>query len=401
MTRSLYSSSFILAGEGAAIPAPDFIEEMVGESEAWLWALGQLAVAIVIALIAHFALFLIAKRITRRTATDIDEIFVDRVRKPALLIFPLLATQLTVSSMEVLSPDEMGVVRHVLSLAAIAGVVWALLAFLSGIEDLVKKKNRIDVADNYQARRAHTQITVIERTLAVVIVIVGIAVALMTFPRVRDLGASILASAGIAGIVIGFAARPVLENLIAGMQIALTQPINIDDVVIVEDEWGWIEQITTTYVVVRIWDQRRLIVPFSKFISEPFQNWTRRTADILGTVFIYADYTVPVQAVRDELQRLVKQSDKWDGRVCVLQVTDATERTVQLRALVSAANSPSAWDLRVWLREKLIEFLQREHPECLPRTRVELRERRGDAVAEEERAFASTDAGRPESGRSG
>jgi small-conductance mechanosensitive channel len=216
----------------------------------------------------------------------------------------------------------------------------------------------------------HTQVNVISRVLVVLVAIIGIGLALMTFPRVRELGASLLASAGIAGIIVGFAARPVLENIIAGVQLALTQPINIDDVVIVDGEWGRIEEITTTYVVVRIWDDRRLICPFTKFISESFQNWTRRTADILGAVIIHADYTVPVEDVRQELNRIVQDHEKWDQRVCVLQVTDATENTIQLRALVSASSASRAWDLRVDVREKLIAYLQREHPNSLPRTRV-------------------------------
>jgi small-conductance mechanosensitive channel len=206
---------------------------------------------------------------------------------------------------------------------------------------------------------------------------------LMTFPQIRQLGASLLASAGVAGIVLGLAARPTISNFIAGLQIALTQAIRLDDVVIVQGEWGRIEEITTTYVVVRIWDQRRLIVPFSQFIDQPFQNWTRTGAEILGTVFIYADYTVPVQAVREKLEGIVKGCPNWDGRVVGLQVTDARERTVELRALVSAADSSKAWDLRCEVREQLIRYLQESYPESLSRTRVELDQ---DAKPRERRA---------------
>ena len=193
----------------------------------------------------------------------------------------------------------------------------------------------------------------------------------MTFPSLRAVGFSLFASAGAAGLIVGLAARPTLSNLIAGLQIALTDPIRIDDVVIVEGEWGWIEEINTTYVVVRIWDLRRLVVPLTHFIEKPFQNWTRRSADILGTVFFYADYTVPVDEIRAELRRIVEGSELWDGEVCGLQVTNATERTVELRALVSAATSPEAWDLRCMVRERMIEFLMRHYPESLPRVRAE------------------------------
>ena len=193
----------------------------------------------------------------------------------------------------------------------------------------------------------------------------------MTFPSLRAVGFSLFASAGAAGLIVGLAARPTLSNLIAGLQIALTDPIRIDDVVIVEGEWGWIEEINTTYVVIRIWDLRRLVVPLTHFIEKPFENWTRRSADILGTVFFYADYTVPVDEIRAALRRIVEASELWDGEVCGLQVTNATERTVELRALVSAATSPAAWDLRCIVRERMIEYLKRQYPESLPRVRAE------------------------------
>jgi small-conductance mechanosensitive channel len=226
----------------------------------------------------------------------------------------------------------------------------------------------------------HTQFRIIRRTLIFVLMVIGGAAILMTFPTIRQFGTSLLASAGIAGLIVGLAARPAIENLIAGIQLAITQPITLDDVVVIQGEWGRIEEITATYVVVRIWDQRRLIVPFTWILQQPFTNWTRTTADILGTVFIHADYTVPVQAVREELERIAEASDKWDSRVCGLQVTDSKAETLELRALVSAADSPSAWDLRCEVREKLVAFLQREHPDCLPRVRAEIQGKQVQAV---------------------
>lgn len=200
-----------------------------------------------------------------------------------------------------------------------------------------------------------------------------IAAALMMFDRVRSLGASVLASAGVIGIIVGFAAQKTIANLFAGFQLAMTQPIRIDDVVIVENEWGRIEEITLTYIVVRIWDLRRLIVPLSYFIERPFQNWTRVESGILGTVFLYTDYAAPVDVIREELKRVVAQSPHWDGKVCGLQVTNTTDRSVELRALASAGDASKAWDLRCEIREKLILFVQQNYPDSLPRIRADMR----------------------------
>ena len=222
--------------------------------------------------------------------------------------------------------------------------------------------------------RAH----VLSRIAQAIVIVLGVGAVLMTFDQVRALGASLLASAGVLGIVLGLAARPTVGNLIAGLQIALTQPIRLDDVVIVEGEWGWIEEINTTYVLVKIWDDRRLVVPLSKFIEEPFQNWTRTTSDLLGTVFVHADYTVDVDQVRAELTRLVEASPLWDERVAIVQVTEAMHNVVQLRALVSARSSPKLWDLRVYVREGLIQHLKRDQPEALPKHRAIVRRDGGE-----------------------
>jgi small-conductance mechanosensitive channel len=193
---------------------------------------------------------------------------------------------------------------------------------------------------------------------------------LMVFESARRFGASILASAGIAGVILGFAAQRSLASLLAGFQIALTQPIRVDDVAIVEGEFGRIEEITLTYVVVRLWDLRRLVVPISYFIEQPFQNWTRASADLLGAVFLHVDYSVPVDSLRTELTRILKESEHWDGKVNTLQVTDAKEHTLVIRAVASAADASLAWSLRCEVREKLVSYLQREHPHSLPRIRV-------------------------------
>jgi small-conductance mechanosensitive channel len=211
--------------------------------------------------------------------------------------------------------------------------------------------------------------------------VLTIGFALMTFESVRQYGVSLFASAGVAGLVAGLAARPVLSNLFAGVQLAMTQPIRIDDVVIVEDEWGWIEEITSTYVVVRIWDLRRLIVPLTYFIEKPFQNWTREGAALLGSVMLYLDYAAPIDAIRAEAQRIAEASPDWDKKVVGVQVTDTKQDTIEVRILVSSPTAGQAWNLRCEVREKIIAFLQREHPEALPRRRFE-------SVAEQGPLFA-------------
>jgi small-conductance mechanosensitive channel len=259
---------------------------------------------------------------------------------------------------------------HILNLWIIGSIAWLLRRTLSMARKMAMDRFPVDVKDNLEARRIQTQFRVFERIGTGVIVIVTVSIMLMTFEQVRQFGVSLLASAGLAGVVIGFAAQKSLATLLAGIQIAFSQPIRLDDVVIVAGEWGKIEEITLTYVVVRIWDQRRLVVPITYFIDNVFQNWTRTTAELLGTVFIYADYKLPVNEVRQELQRILESTDLWDGRVCVLQVTDATDRTMELRALMSSEDSSKAWDLRCYVRERLIAFLQEQFPQCLPRMRV-------------------------------
>jgi small-conductance mechanosensitive channel len=338
-----------------------------------LWAVIMIMVAASIGSLVHVFLFGIARRLAERREGDLGERLVRYARRPARLIMPLVAIQLFFPVVSpFLSPPVFASLRHALGLGLIAGVAWLIIAVSRVIDDALGVRFRIDESDNLAARRIHTQARVLRRSVTVLIVILTMGVMLMTFPQVRELGASVLASAGLAGIVVGFAARPVLQNIIAGIQIAIAQPIRIDDVVIVEGEWGRIEEFTATYVVVRIWDQRRLIVPLNYFIEHTFQNWTRTEAEILGTVFLYVDYTVPVDAVRQELHRLLQQSDRWDGRAWGLVVTDATDRAMELRALMSAPDAGTAWDLRCEIREKLVAFVQEHYPAGLPRVRAEL-----------------------------
>jgi small-conductance mechanosensitive channel len=263
-------------------------------------------------------------------------------------------------------------ISHVMSLLLIGLVSWLLIRSVYLLEGYILRRFDVDVKDNLRARKIHTQFRVLKRIVIAVVAILAFGSCLMTFEKVQQLGTTILASAGIIGIVVGMAAQKTIATFIAGLQIAITQPIRVDDVVIVENEWGRIEEITLTYVVVRIWDLRRLIVPITFFIEKPFQNWTRVTADILGTVFIYVDYTVPIESIRTELRRILEESELWDRKVCVLQVTNTSERTVELRALMSAVDASTAWSLRCHVREKLIDFVQKNYPEALPKLRTEL-----------------------------
>lgn len=253
----------------------------------------------------------------------------------------------------------------------IISITWFFLRLIRVIKEVIYARFPVNKEDNLQERKIRTQYQYIQSILFIIIILVGIGFILLQFDSLQALGTGLLASAGIVGIIIGFASHQILANLLAGFQIAFTQPFRIDDVVIVEGEWGRIEEITLTYVVVRIWDQRRLVLPITYFINNPFQNWTRTTADIWGSVFIYVDYSVPIEKVREELKRIVSNTDQWDGKVAVLQVTDTSERTITLRALVSARNASDAWSLRCFVREKLILFLQNKYPDSLPRIRIE------------------------------
>jgi small-conductance mechanosensitive channel len=264
--------------------------------------------------------------------------------------------------------------KQVFGLLLILSLAWLIIKLTYVFEDFVLSQFRIDVKDNLRARKIQTQIQIFKKIVIVIVGILALAALLMTFEKVRHLGTSILASAGIAGIIVGLAAQRSLGTLLAGIQIAITQPIRMDDVVIVENEWGRIEEITLTYVVVRIWDLRRLVLPITYFIEKPFQNWTRATADILGTVLIYVDYTVPVNSIREKLHQILKASALWDGHVWGLQVTNTSEKTMELRALMSASDASAAWNLRCEVREKLIEYVQKNYPDGLPKVRAELRQ---------------------------
>jgi small-conductance mechanosensitive channel len=269
-----------------------------------------------------------------------------------------------------------------LLVAFIVLIGWIALVAIKLAADLYLRRFEVEAEDNVLARKHRTQVRILERSAEILTIIITTAAVLMTFDAVRQYGLSLFASAGIAGLIAGLAARPVLANLIAGLQIAVTQPIRLGDAVVVENEWGWIEEITATYVVIRAWDLRRLIVPLNYFIEKPFQNWTRESAELIGSVYFYVDYSVPVERMREKVREIVAASKHWDGKVVNLQVTDIKENTIELRVIASASNASAAWDLRCELREKLIAFLQQEFPRALPRQRAEIAVSEGAAATQ-------------------
>ncbi len=348
----------------------DFLQSVLDDLPDFVLPLVMVLGATLAALIAHRFAF---NAILRWTEGHISVAasLTRKARRPTRLIAVLLA--LVISLPLVSLPNEwQHTFQHAALIMMIIFVGWTALILTNEFAERSAARNRFDVDDNLSARKHVTQVRVLQRAVNVIVILFTAGAVLLTFEGVQEYGVSLFASAGAAGLVLGFAARPVLANLIAGIQIALTQPIRLDDVVIVEDEWGWIEEIYATYVVVRIWDLRRMVVPLSYFIEKPFQNWTRESANIIGAVTWHMDYTVPVEKVRQKVTELVEASPYWNGDVVNLQVVDTDKDTMTLRGLMSAATSPQAWDLRCEIREKLLAWLQAEYPEALPRLRGEL-----------------------------
>ena len=335
----------------------------------WPGALVVAAIATLFAVGVHR----IGARILTRIARPypLMSVVLRYIDTPALVLLIILGIGFMIFE----APDTLpfiGVLRDVETVALIGALTFLAARSAGAVGEAIVQAHPLDTDDNLNARRIHTQARVLARSVMVVIIILGFGGALMMFPSVRQIGASLLASAGVAGLVAGIAARPVLGNLIAGLQIALAQPIRLDDVVVIQDEWGRIEEITGTYVSVRLWDMRRLVVPLQWFIEHPFTNWTRSSSQIIGTVFLYVDYRTPLAPLREELGRLLKDAPEWDGSVQVLQMTDATERALQLRVLVSSADSGLNWDLRCRVREGLLAFVQQHCPQYLPHARAEV-----------------------------
>jgi small-conductance mechanosensitive channel len=333
----------------------------------WAWTALIALAAVVAAMVARRVLRATIARLARGNPLILGVL--RATEQAGAAAFPMLALLLVWQAAPAHLP-YLGTLRQLTVLVFIGSLTWFVVSVIGGFAKGIVERHPVSIEDNLQARRIQTQTNVLGRSLQVIVVIAGMAMALMTFPSARQVGASLLASAGVLGIVGGLAARPVFSNLIAGLQLALAQPLRLDDVLIVKGEWGRVEEITGTYVVLKIWDERRLIIPLQWFIENPFENWTRTGANILGTVFLYLDYATPIATLRAEAERLVKTFPEWDGRVFAVQVTDAKDRTIEVRVLVSAANSGKAFDLRCKMREGLLAFLSREHPESLPLVRT-------------------------------
>jgi small-conductance mechanosensitive channel len=306
-----------------------------------------------------------------RTDSKLDDLFVPLLGKSLRVIVPVVGIIFALPILD-LPPEYAGILSKGTSILLIVAVAVILFQAVSLGERAVLTQFDIRAADNLQARKIYTQVHVISKVLYAVIALFTIASVLMLFEEVRQFGTSILASAGVVGIIIGFAAQKTIANLFAGFQIAMTQPIRLDDVVIVEGEWGRVEEITLTYVIIHIWDDRRLVVPLGYFIEKPFQNWTRVSAHLLGSVFLWVDYTMPLEELRQALKEIIEPNPLWDKRFWNLQVTDATEKTMQVRILATSADSSKGWDLRCDIREKIIAYIQKNHPQSLPRVRAEL-----------------------------
>lgn len=347
----------------------DFIHGILAQP--WARVALVLVAALVVAIAIFNALRFAARRMLRPGA--VLTTVLQRCERPFETLLPLLALQFALMSASLGLPQTVWfkALHHAVTVAVYVALTWLAIRAVSGVEQAIALRHPVDVEDNLHARQVQTQAKVLSRSAMFLIGVLGAALILMTFPKVQAFGASILASAGVAGLVVGLAARPVLGNLLAGLQIALAQPIRLDDVLIVQNEWGRVEEITGTFVVLKIWDERRLVIPLQWFIENPFQNWTRTSSQILGTVFLYVDYGLPLAPLRAELERLVHGAPEWDQRVFVLQLTDADPRTMQLRILVSSRNSGLNFDLRCRVREGLIDFLQRNYPQHLPRLRVD------------------------------
>ncbi|MCF6367702.1 mechanosensitive ion channel family protein [Rhizobium sp. TRM95001] len=331
----------------------------------------------ILILLVSFVLGLLLHTVIFRTSTRLAEkrdlfwrSLVQRTRRPLRLAILTWTLSLGVVAAP-LNNNQESLLRHILLLCFIVVVGWMARTALHIWTTVYLRRFKLDAEDNLLARKHVTQARIMERVAATVIIALTVSAVLMTFPGIRQYGVSLMASAGVAGIVLGLALQPVLKNLFAGIQLAITQPIRIDDALLVEGEWGKIEEITSTYVVVKLWDWRRLILPLGYFIEKPFQNWTREGAALIGTVIIYLDYSVPVGEIRRKVEEIAAASPLWDRDVVNVAVTDFKESVMEVRILVSAANAGSAFDLRCEVREKLIDFIQDAYPSSLPRVRAE------------------------------
>ncbi len=333
-----------------------------------LWAVGATVVAFFVGRLAAKVLGLVASRWARMTATPLDDVVVKHLKDPVRWLLPLFAVQLALSGVE-LSERAMAAVHHVLVVLSILNIGWLLFRVVHIAEEIVSTRLVVDGTVKADARGNYTQLQSFRNIAGFLIALVSGGLALLSFTGVRELGTSVLASAGVLGIVVGFAAQKSIATLVSGLVLAIAQPIRIGDVVVVEGQQGTVEEITLTYVVVRLGDLRRLVLPVGTFLDKSFENWSRVSQDMLGNVLLYLDYTTPIDALRTELQRLLAASKRWNKVSWSLDVVDMTDRSLVVRAQMSADDPSSAWELRCEIREKLIAFVQAKYPSALPRQR--------------------------------
>jgi small-conductance mechanosensitive channel len=341
----------------------------------WLYGVFLFSAVVVFGNGIHYFVF----RLVHREQTEVQRRSTGLrhyLAKPARAVFLSIGLLIILPLVPRVPPALLGRVQQIVEILLVLFLGWLAIGGIYVFQSLTLNKFDITAADNLRARGVHTQMQFFRRILIAIVVVLDAGALLWSLhdPQLWKFGTGLLASAGLASLILATAAKSTASNLIAGMQIALSEPIRLDDVVVIQGEWGKIEEITSTYVVVKIWDERRLVVPLSYFIEQPFENWTRRTGDLLGTSFLYVDYTVPVEPLRAELLRVVQDSPLWDKRVCGLQVTNLTDRTMELRCLVSSAGSSQLFDLRCIVREKMIDFLREKYPHALPTMRFEMRE---------------------------
>lgn len=319
-----------------------------------------------------FVIGMVVYQLVKKTVHSTFDIENKRIDKKLKIPFYVVCSLLAGKSFFYLLkfPENwVGFISTTLFILFVISLAWLCARVLRIVSLIIERQIDTNSIDNLKARKIMTQFSYIKKIGFFLLFMVTLCVILLSIEEVRELGLSLLASAGVTGIIIGLAAQKTISNLLAGLQIAFTQPIRLDDVVIVENEWGRIEEITLTYVVVKIWDERRLILPLTYFIEKPFQNWTRTKSDLLGSVFLWVDYNVPIDELRDELKRLLNSTPLWDRKAEVLQVVETSEKSIQLRALMTAKDSPTAWDLRCFIREGLIKYIQENHPDSLPKLR--------------------------------
>lgn len=344
-------------------------ETMLALTKPWLLFGAAILVAVIVAFVIHRMLIAVLRRVARRK--PFTTAMTRHAYRASQVVMMLFAVRLVLSG----TPEQFPFLvnaSYVVSVSLILAMTWLVHRCVHAISATVISLNPYDVVDNLRARRILTQTRVLTRSAHFIIALLGLSFVLLTLPGARQFGASLLASAGVVGLVAGIAARPVLGNFIAGLQIAFTQPIRIDDVLIVQGEWGRVEEITGAFVVVRIWDERRMIVPLQWFIENPFENWTHSSSTILGTVFLWLDFSVPLDKLRTEFERITHGAPLWDKRVCVMHVVDTSDRAMQVRLLVSAIDSGTAFELRCQIREAMLSFIAANYPGGLPRVRAEV-----------------------------